>query len=180
LYQVRANQTTTRNLGSSIVKMEYTQFRFLQKAKLISFSQNIKLQIYCTVPHIKNTPFLLGFSGNSENSRETLHNFTVLDETLVSVSARSGHFRSEGMKPAPTENQAMSQKSANMARRLFAAAGRDGRRVTGDENSVRNNSQTKAPSAAQSPVENPVLCGTEVMHKEGKKEKETFPPHTHL
>ena len=59
-----------------------------------------------------------------------------------------------------------------MARRLFAAAGRDGRRVTGDENSVRNNSQTKAPSAAQSSGENPVFCGTEVMHKEGKKEKE--------
>ena len=34
----------------------------------------------------------------------------------------------------------------------------------GDENSLRNNSQTKAQSAA------------EVMHKEGKKEKETFPP----
>jgi hypothetical protein len=48
----------------------------------------------------------------------------------------------------------MSQKSANMARRLFAAAGRDERWVTGDE----------AQSAA------------EVMHKEGKKEKETFPP----
>ena len=32
--------------------------------------------------------------------------------------------------------------------------------------------QTKAQSAAQSSVENPVLCGTEVMHKEGKKEKE--------
>lgn len=58
----------------------------------------------------------------------------------------------------------MSQKSANMARRLFAAAGRDGRWVMGDENSLRNNSQTKAQYAAG------------VMHKEGKKEKETFPP----
>ena len=58
----------------------------------------------------------------------------------------------------------MSQKSANMARRLFAAAGSDERWVMGDENSLRNNSQTKAQSAA------------EVMHKEGKKEKETFPP----
>ena len=48
----------------------------------------------------------------------------------------------------------MSRKSANMARRLFAAAGSDGRWVMGDE----------AQSAA------------EVMHKEGKKEKETFPP----
>ena len=48
----------------------------------------------------------------------------------------------------------MSQKSANMARRLFAAAGSDERWVMGDE----------AQSAA------------EVMHKEGKKEKETFPP----
>ncbi|MBR3822677.1 MAG: hypothetical protein IKJ37_13780 [Kiritimatiellae bacterium] len=49
----------------------------------------------------------------------------------------------------------MSQKSANMARRLFAAqtgqsaaGGRDGRWVMGDENSVRNNSQAKAQSAA--------------------------------
>jgi hypothetical protein len=39
----------------------------------------------------------------------------------------------------------------------------------GDENSVRNNSQAKAQSAAQSSGENPVLCDTEVMHKEGKK-----------
>ena len=42
----------------------------------------------------------------------------------------------------------MSQKSANIARRLFAAAGRDERWVMGDENSLRNNSQTKAQSAA--------------------------------
>ena len=59
----------------------------------------------------------------------------------------------------------MSQKSANTARRLFAAAGSDERWVMGDENSLRNNSQTKAQSAAG-----------KVMHKEGKKEKETFPP----
>ena len=57
----------------------------------------------------------------------------------------------------------MSQKSANMARRLFAAAGRDERWVMGDENSLRNNSQTKAQSAA------------EVMHKEREEEKEKIP-----
>ena len=61
----------------------------------------------------------------------------------------------------------MSQKSATMARRLFAAAGRDGRWVMGDENSLRNNSQTKAQSAA------------EVMHKEREEEKEKI-PHTPL
>ena len=61
----------------------------------------------------------------------------------------------------------MSQKSANMARRLFAAAGRDERWVMGDENSLRNNSQTKAQSAS------------EVMHKEREEEKEKI-PHTPL
>ena len=67
----------------------------------------------------------------------------------------------------------MSQKSANTARRLFAAAGsderwvtgdensqtkaqsatggRDGRWVMGNENSVRNNSQANAQSAAANP-----------------------------
>ena len=61
----------------------------------------------------------------------------------------------------------MSKKSATMARRLFAAGGRDGRWVMGDENSLRNNSQTKARSAA------------EVMHKEREEEKEKI-PHTPL
>ena len=65
------------------------------------------------------------------------------------------------------EKQQMSQKSANMARRLFAAAGSDERWVMGDENSVRNNSQANAQSAA------------EVMHKEREEEKEKI-PHTPL
>ena len=62
----------------------------------------------------------------------------------------------------------MSQKSANTARRLFAAGGRDGRWVMGDENSVRNNSQANTQSAAG-----------EVMHKEREEEKEKI-PHTPL
>lgn len=56
----------------------------------------------------------------------------------------------------------MSKKSANMARRLFAAAGSDERWVMGDENS-----QANAQSAA------------EVMHKEREEEKEKI-PHTPL
>ena len=75
----------------------------------------------------------------------------------------------------------MSKKSATMARRLFAAAGRDERWVMGDENSLRNNSQTKAQSATTGRDERWVTgdeaqSAAEVMHKEGKKEKETFPP----
>ena len=56
----------------------------------------------------------------------------------------------------------MSQKSASMARRLFAAAGRDERWVMGDEKS-----QTKAQSAAG------------VINKEREEEKEKI-PHTPL
>jgi hypothetical protein len=75
----------------------------------------------------------------------------------------------------------MSQKSANMARRLFAAAGSDERWVMGDENSLRINSQPKTQSAAAGRDERWVTgdeaqSAAEVMHKEGKKEKETFPP----
>ena len=58
-----------------------------------------------------------------------------------------GRFLSQAFSPRRQEKQQMSQKSANMARRLFAdqtgqsaARGRDGRCVMGDENSVRNNS----------------------------------------
>ena len=58
-----------------------------------------------------------------------------------------GRFLSQAFSPRRQEKQQMSQKSANMARRLFAdqtgqsaAGGRDGRCVMGDENSVRNNS----------------------------------------
>lgn len=61
----------------------------------------------------------------------------------------------------------MSKKSANMARRLFAAAGSDERWVTGDENSLRNNSQPKTQSA------------TGVINKERDKEKGKS-PHTPL
>jgi hypothetical protein len=61
----------------------------------------------------------------------------------------------------------MSKKSANTARRLFAAAGSDERWVTGDENSLRNNSQPKTQSAA------------EVINKERDKEKGKS-PHTPL
>ena len=61
----------------------------------------------------------------------------------------------------------MSKKSANMARRLFAAAGSDERWVTGDENSLRNNSQPKTQSAAG------------VINKERDKEKGKS-PHTPL
>ena len=56
----------------------------------------------------------------------------------------------------------MSKKSASMARRLFAAAGRDERWVMGDEKS-----QTKAQSAAG------------VINKEREEEKEKI-PHTPL
>ena len=58
-----------------------------------------------------------------------------------------GRFLSKAFSPRRQEKQQMSQKSANMARRLFAAqtgqsaaGGRDGRWVMDDENSVRNNS----------------------------------------